>query len=189
MSNTAPKPSAPLRAKDSDVRWQSRIYQAFMTPINFVTFIISLYLIDNYHRAQRHRQHESNANSNNGRSWLHWLLYRERSSPYDSIDVHHGRPILQSTTTTLHHEIRVSDKENIHTSVREAGGSWFYQTKQRKLLRVEATEAFALRNSVLFVLCILIVSAGWGFWRTMVWFSTWGQKWIVFVSSGHADEP
>ncbi|KAI0104823.1 hypothetical protein GGR51DRAFT_521373 [Nemania sp. FL0031] len=179
MSASTPITSAPSRATANGVSGQSRIYQAIMTPINFVTFIVSLYLIDTHHRAQRYRQHERNANGNKGRPWLHWLLYSQRS-PYEMVNSSQTQVLQQSTTTTIRHETRVGDGDS---------GSWFYQTKQRKLLKVEATEAFALRNSVLFVLCVLAASVTWVFWRTMLWLATWGQRWIAFTSTRHADDP
>jgi hypothetical protein len=59
------------------------------------------------------------------------------------------------------------------SSKQVGGGPWFYHTKQKKLLRLEAEHAFALRNSVLFGLCLLAILAGWLLWRTTVWLAIW----------------
>ncbi|KAI1147864.1 hypothetical protein F4825DRAFT_435934 [Nemania diffusa] len=190
MSTTTPTTSAPLPASASNMGWQSRIYHAVMTPINFVTFILSLYLIDNHYRAQRHRQRPNSETSDSGRPWLHWLLFRQRSSPYDLVGGNRERTLLQSTNTTLRHDIRVRDEDNAHIApVKEAGNSWYYHTKQKKLFKVEVTEAFALRNPVLCALCILFIFISWVLWQTLVCLAIWGRTWVVFTSHSHTDDP
>lgn len=162
--------------------------QAVMTPINFVTFILSLYLIDSRYRARRHRQHQSNAESNSWMPWLHWLLYRRRPSPYDWVDSYQGQSSLHSQTTTLRREVIVSQaSDSSSVSIKETSDSWFYHTKQKKLFRMEAADAFALRNWVLVALCILAVSVGWVLWRTVVWSAALGKNWIVLASRRHGD--
>ncbi|KAI3342801.1 hypothetical protein F4824DRAFT_120330 [Ustulina deusta] len=160
MNATIPTRSTPLRA---------RADEAIATPINFIAFLVSLYLIDSRNRAQR----ESKASGNNRRTWLQGLLYRQSSSPYDWVDSYRGRPSPQSAyaTTARLHEARVGDEDAAPArSTRETGGrAWFYHTKQTKLFRVEAADAFALRNSVLLALGVLAVSVGWVLWRTTMW--------------------
>ncbi|KAI0859607.1 hypothetical protein F4860DRAFT_482560 [Xylaria cubensis] len=143
------------------VKWQSRIYNAVVTPITFVTFIISLYLIDNEYRAQRHQQHEADE-----RPWLHRFLYRRRSSPYDRV----GQSSLQSANTTHRHGAAgTKSEDDVSRPAKEAGDAWYYHTKQKKLFKLEAADAFALRDSVLFALCFLVVSVCWVLWRVVVW--------------------
>lgn len=162
--------------------------QAVVTPINFVTFILSLYFIDSRYRAQRHRQRESSAESNNRMPWLYWLLYRRRPSPYDWVDTYQGQSSLHSQSTALRHEVIVSHPgDSSSVSIKETSDSWFYHTKQKKLFRVEAADAFALRNWVLFALCIIAVSVSWLLWRTVVWSTALSKNWIVLASRRHGD--
>ncbi|KAI1118792.1 hypothetical protein F5Y14DRAFT_180228 [Nemania sp. NC0429] len=192
----------PSRARADDVRWQSKIYQAVMTPVNFVTFIVSLYLIDIRYQARRRLQHESgSAKGNDLMAWMHWLLYRRRPSPYDWVDGYQEQSSLHSqsttTTTTVRREVVVTtshtgdgdgDGDGSSLSVKETGDSWFYHTKQKKLFKVEAADAFALRRWVLFALCTLAVSAAWVLWRTVVFTIALGKNWIVLASrSRHGD--
>ncbi|KAI1356487.1 hypothetical protein F5Y01DRAFT_267522 [Xylaria sp. FL0043] len=169
MNPTTPTTDRPLRARaDQAKEQQSKIYQAIATPINFTVFLVSLYLIDTRNRAQRHRQPEGKASDSGQRTWLHWILYRRRGSPYDWVDSYQGQPVSQAAyTTTPRHEVRVKDVPT--GSTRETGDTWFYHTKQKKLLRVEAADAFALRNPVLLVLGVLAVSVGWVLWRMVMW--------------------
>ncbi|KAI1828106.1 hypothetical protein F4861DRAFT_490677 [Xylaria intraflava] len=189
MGNTVATTSVSPRAVNDEVRWQSRIYQAVMTPVNFVTFLVSLYFVDTQYRARRHRQHESNASISNGRYWLHKLLYRQEASPYDWVDTHQTQSSLQSTSITLRrHAVGAENpdpqttqtKQTISRYEQVAGRTaWFYQTKQTKLFKTEADDAFALRNPVLLCLCALVVAAGWALWRVMVWLVAWGRSGIV----------
>ncbi|KAI0817493.1 hypothetical protein GGR55DRAFT_21697 [Xylaria sp. FL0064] len=179
MNATTSTTDRPLRARTDQARGQqSKIYQAIATPINFIVCLVSLYLIDSRNRAQRHRQPEGKATDSSQRSWLHWLLYRQRGSPYDWVDTYQGQPVSQSAyTTTPRHEVRVKD---VTGSTRETGNTWFYHTKQKKLLRVEAADAFALRNPVLVVLGVLAISVGWVLGRTVMWLTAMVLRRVVF---------
>ncbi|KAI3329134.1 hypothetical protein HD806DRAFT_481808 [Xylariaceae sp. AK1471] len=171
MSTSASTTTATSRTGTDGVRWQSKIYQTIVTPINFVAFLLSLYLVDSHYRAQRHRQYKSNASKqdNNRRSWLHRLLYRQPSSPYDWVDEYEYQ--VRLSTSTFPREPRVRDE--VTRPLKQVGDPWFYHTKQKKLFRVEAEHAFALRDSVLFGLCVLAILAGWVLWRIIVWLAIW----------------
>ncbi|KAI1423958.1 hypothetical protein F5Y12DRAFT_499764 [Xylaria sp. FL1777] len=176
MNNTTtPTTSTPLRAKANEARWQSKIYHAVVTPINFITFLVSLYLVDSRNRAQRHRQPDSKASGNNGRTWLRRLLYSQPSSPYDWVDSYQER-------LSLRYEVRLQGEDAAPRATKDTEGPWFYHTKQKKLFRAEAADAFALRNSVLFALGLLAVSVGWVLWRTMMWLAARVLNWIVLAT-------
>ncbi|KAI1756678.1 hypothetical protein F4782DRAFT_483642 [Xylaria castorea] len=160
MSTAAPVLGARVGEK---VKWQSKIFNAVVTPLYFVTFLVSLYLIDNQYRAQRHHQHEANE-----RPWLHRFLYRPRSSPYDWVD----KSSPQSADTTHRQGASNKNADDVPRPTKEAGGAWYYHTKQKKLFKLEAADAFALRDSVLFALCFLVVSVGWVLWRMVIWLTT-----------------
>ncbi|KAI0548294.1 hypothetical protein F4679DRAFT_325514 [Xylaria curta] len=149
------------------VKWQSKIYNAVVTPINFVTFIVSLYLIDNQYRAQRYFQHEADETL-----WLHRLFSRQRSSPYDRVDNYQGQPSSPSANATHRNGTSNKHADDVPRPAKEAGDAWYYHTKQKKLFKLEAADAFALRNLVLLALCFLIVSVGWVLWWVVVWLIT-----------------
>lgn len=80
-----------------------------MTPVNFVTFLFSLLLIDLRYTMMRTHTHAAGTYSRLP-AWLHALIYRPRHS--------------------------------------EA----YYHSKQKKLMRMEAEEAFRFRNTMLVLL-------------------------------------
>ncbi|KAI0447412.1 hypothetical protein F4803DRAFT_322087 [Xylaria telfairii] len=161
MSTTAPALGARV---GEGVKWRSKIYKAIVTPINFVAFLLALYLIDNQYRAQRQDQHEANE-----RPWLHRFLYQQRSSPCNLVDNYQGPSSPQSANTTHRHGVGTRNVEDSSRSTKEAGDAWLSHTNQKKLLRREVADAFALRDSVLLALCVLAVLVGWVLWRMVAW--------------------
>jgi hypothetical protein len=89
-----------------------------MTPINLISFLISLTLIDlqySLKRASIHAYAESRLPT-----WLHALVYSQR--PYGHISADRS-------------------KTGQHTGSEQ----WHYSTKQKKLLKMEAEQAFRAR--------------------------------------------
>lgn len=90
---------------------------------------------------------------------------------------------------------RPSSPQSAHTSPHRAQGNdeatlpakcpneWFYHTKQKKLLRLEAANAFALRDSVLFVLVALAIFILWMIWRTVKWLTVWALHQMVLAKA------
>ncbi|OAR01992.1 hypothetical protein LLEC1_00096 [Akanthomyces lecanii] len=98
-----------------------------MTPINFVSFLISLVLVDiHYSRLRMHTHAESRTRLPN---WLHDLLYHKH--PYEG---------MRQRPSGLHE-------------------SWYYHSKQKKLMKLEAEDAFRLRSTVLVGLAV-VAAAG-----------------------------
>lgn len=110
-----------------------------MTPVIFVSFLVSLVWVDFRYSVMRSHNH-SDASSGMPR-WLHAVLYRE--APYQYVRVDRSQPANSSSTTD---------------------SKWYYHTKQRKLMRMEAEDAFRIRGSVLVVLGLLVVAASWAVW-------------------------
>lgn len=82
--------------------------------------------------------------------WLHTLLYRE--APYQYVRVDPSQPDAPTTG--------------------DEGARWHYHTKQRKLMKMEAEDAFRIRGSVLVVLGLFAVAATWLVWRVSWWLWT-----------------
>ncbi|KAI0164900.1 hypothetical protein GGR57DRAFT_450944 [Xylariaceae sp. FL1272] len=157
--------------------WPAKIHQAVMTPINFITFLISLYLVDSHYRAQRERQHR-NQNSSGSRPWLHRVLFRARS-PYNWVDDYGVTPANTASKATA------TTADKTQGRIEADRGHWFYHTNQKKLLRLEAADAFALRDSVFFGLCILALIGILTLLRTSLWLGTSASSWIATIRSGH----
>ncbi|KAJ4396856.1 hypothetical protein N0V93_001078 [Gnomoniopsis smithogilvyi] len=119
----------------------STIYKAVMTPVIFVSFVASLAWVDFRYTVMRSHIH-SDSTSRMPR-WLHTLLYRD--TPYQYVRVDRSK---QGTPMT-----------------RDEGTKWHYHTKQRKLMKMEAEDAFRIRGSVLVILGLLAVAATWIAWQ------------------------
>ncbi|KAI1486232.1 hypothetical protein F5X96DRAFT_673867 [Biscogniauxia mediterranea] len=174
-STTAVK--TPVRAsnngpEDVAVVTQWKIYDTIMTPVNFITFIISLYLVDNRYQEQRargghhHHHREQHYLSKIVPVWLHALLFRPRPQlqPYEWVtnntntNTNTNNDNIGDTTTTTTTASTSTSTNNPTKLPRRPDGMrrtsrgeerWYYHTKQRKLLRMEAADAFELRNAVL----------------------------------------
>lgn len=107
-----------------------------MTPVNFVSFLISLYLVDCHYHNQREHIY-SNSTQTRLPAWLHRIIFRPQ--PYAWVS---GGP---------------------QTPPNQNDRSWYYHTKQKKLMKMEATAAFEIRRSVLLALIVLVVGLIWGF--------------------------
>jgi hypothetical protein len=116
-----------------------------MTPIIFISFVVSLSLIDMRHSAQRSHYH---ADSHETRmpTWLHRIIYRYQRYRYVPVD-ENGKPVGKP----------VGD------------GKEYYHSHQRKLMRMEVAEAFEIRNSVVIALGLVSLGVLWGVWRLSIW--------------------
>lgn len=48
-----------------------------------------------------------------------------------------------------------------------ADSAWYYHSKQKKLLEMEAEEAFEVRNSVIALFGVAAIGAAWGAWYVL----------------------
>ncbi|KAI6093678.1 hypothetical protein F4821DRAFT_252680 [Hypoxylon rubiginosum] len=141
------------RAEASEER-QSSLYQAIMTPINFISFILSLYLVDSHYHVKRMQEHSERY----GRipswllpSWLDRLLFRPQ--PYGWVG--------QKST-------------NGPNSAKPE--RWYFHTKQRKLMRLEAADAFEMRRPVILTMSVVAICAIWAFWRLSQGVLAWSSS-------------
>lgn len=129
-----------------------------MTPLIFISFVVSLAIVDFRYSLRRSRyQTESSGNNDNTHrtttqtpSWLYQLVFKYRPYRY----------------------VAVSETTNTQPTAEEKSRSkWgtYYHTKQRKLLKMEAAVAFEIRSTVLALLGILSLGLFWGAWRVLSW--------------------
>lgn len=164
-----------------------------MTPLIFISFLVSLALVDLRYSAMRSHYHPdpdtvpwSGPNdphqTGSGRlpSWLHKLLFRYRPYRYEYVSPAPAEASAPTPTTpgstnagekkTEDGDGDGDDKGRYHGGI----GIWiwgdtYYRTKQRKLIKMEAADAFEIRSTVLAVLGLLGICFVWGAWRVFSW--------------------
>ncbi|KAI0135397.1 hypothetical protein F4814DRAFT_400926 [Daldinia grandis] len=136
---------------------QSSLYQviqAIMTPVHFISFLLSLYLVDcHYHdkRIQEHSERYSRLPAWLLPSWLDRLLFSPH--PYGWVD-----------------------RKKQGAAPGSAGNKerWYYHTKQKKLMKMETADAFEMQRTVLLGLGVVGLFAVWVVWRlsagALAWF-------------------
>lgn len=113
-----------------------------MTPIIFISFIVSLTYVDFRHSSDRAHYHADMDDSRMPR-WLHRVLYRHRRYEYVPVDKD-GKPLQRNADS-------------------------HYHSKQRKLMKMEAAQAFEIRNTVLIILGFIAMTVLWGVWKILCW--------------------
>lgn len=108
-----------------------------MTPIIFVSFLFSLAWVD--FRYSIMRSHSHSEEPSQLPRWLHRITYREAPYKYVKVDAAYTKD-------------RAGSGE---------GARWYYHSKQRKLMKMEADDAFQIRGTVLVALGLLAVAATW----------------------------
>lgn len=146
-----------------------------MTPLIFISFLVSLAIVDFRYSVLRSHYHAEPPPSEGGDGdphqtatsksrtppWLHRLLFKYR--PYRYV------PVSRATTGAGSQEMKADGEGR---SVEEKShGLWgtYYHTKQRKLMKMEAADAFEIRSTVLVVLGVLSVCLLWSLWRVSSW--------------------
>ncbi|KAK2040531.1 hypothetical protein LZ31DRAFT_40846 [Colletotrichum somersetense] len=141
-STTATKVTATRGDSDVGAIRQSTLYKVVATPIIFVSFLLSLAWVDIRYTIKRSRNHSQGGWMP---SWLHNVVYR--SSPY--------------------HYVQVRDQKNPKPTGEKE--EWYYHSKQKKLMRMEADDAFQMRGYVLAVLALVSLTVFWGVWLVSSW--------------------
>ncbi|KAK8874914.1 hypothetical protein PGQ11_005428 [Apiospora arundinis] len=108
---------------------QSKLYRMVMTPVNLISFILGLWLVDLKYRCQRgHNHSRTSSSSASSSAWYSpaWLWKPRREQPYDWVGGAGPTPVRKQNEDRF-----------------------YYHTKQKKLMRMEAAEALQLRNRVI----------------------------------------
>ncbi|KAF7544773.1 hypothetical protein G7Z17_g9689 [Cylindrodendrum hubeiense] len=121
----------------------STLYSMVMTPVNLVVFLLSLALVDlRYTLARTSNSHGGAGDAPSGfvHQWLsRWLPSWVAQRLDRLVSLFRGQPYRDPRDAS--------------------GGRWHYHSKQKKLLKMEADEAFQLRGTVLAVLVVLAAAA------------------------------
>ncbi|PNY27866.1 Uncharacterized protein TCAP_02199 [Tolypocladium capitatum] len=144
-SATTPPAMAAGRKADVETSRQTRepstLYKLVVTPVAFISFLLALALVDLRYSLVRLRSH-AQAPSRLP-AWLYALLFRQQ--PYrESLRGRHRGP--SSSSSPLY--------PSSSSSSQQGSTQWHYHNNQRKLIEMEAAEAFEIRDTVLVVLAL-----------------------------------
>ncbi|KAH9221693.1 hypothetical protein DL95DRAFT_421582 [Leptodontidium sp. 2 PMI_412] len=161
-----PSPTAPK---------ESAVSRLLITPITFLSFLLSLALIDSHNHRLRTKTHSHSPSRSQPttllgriRNFLHRLVWKEvDAGPY---------AYVRSLNLTVAAD---GQERSASSSPSRRGGEkdepWHWHTKQRKMMRAEVEDAFKVRKWVVIFLVLMAVSGigllfmmgRWmvGFWR------------------------
>jgi hypothetical protein len=142
-----------------------------VTPLVLISFLVSLALVDLRHSARRGQYHaEPDVDAGNQQHggglplprWLHRVVYRYRPYRYDKVGGAGPSPAVSPGSlggpgTPGSSGIGGGEAED------------YYHSKQRKLMKMEAAEAFEIRGTVLVVLSLMSLVGVWVAWRAVCW--------------------
>ncbi|KAK0754015.1 hypothetical protein B0T18DRAFT_312952 [Schizothecium vesticola] len=164
MSAKAPLAPVSGNAGDAGPARQSTLYKLIITPLIFVSFLISLTIIDLRHSARRAHFHSDHQPERPGTSrfplWLHRIIYHRRQDAPPSTDEH---------TPPVTPWDGAGDRDG------------YYHSKQRELMKMMADEAFEIRSAVLMALVVGGLGVLVGVWKAVGWgVGVWGgHGWML----------
>ncbi|KAK0119240.1 hypothetical protein ONS95_008094 [Cadophora gregata] len=154
---------------------ESAISRLLITPITFVSFLLSLALIDSQNHRLRTKTHSHSPSRTQPttllghiRDSLHGLVYKEvDQGPYAYVRspnlIVNAREGLRERSASGSRSPRRSGERE-----REKAEPWHWHTKQRKMMRAEVEDAFKVRKWVV-VFLVLVAVFGVGSLVMMGW--------------------
>lgn len=135
-----------------------------MTPLLFVSFLVSLALVDLRHQARRAHFHAADpARPSRLPRWLHRLVFRRhgglRGGPPPPPPPGRGAAGAVGPGAG-----GVDDGER-----EEKKEENYYHSKQKQLMKMQAAEAFEIRDWVLVVLAVVGLVVVWAAWKVLAW--------------------
>lgn len=170
MSSSTEKPRAvaPRPPKQSRL---SKLYDAVMTPLYVISFLISLRVVDFYYAQVRSHSHAEE--SSRLPRWIHRLLFRPALYQYK---------VVTKTSTTVKETTAKptsAEKSGVVAQAKEAahgvtnGHKVEYTTSrmERRLVRMETEDAFRIRDRVLLLMGVMSIAAvaSFGWFCLLVW--------------------
>ncbi|PQE12680.1 ATP phosphoribosyltransferase protein [Rutstroemia sp. NJR-2017a BBW] len=129
----------------SEAPKESAIVKLLVTPVTFISFLISLFLIDSHNNSLRFHQHSSSYRPpktlyGRSKAFIHNLVFKPQ--PYTYIRSPYREP-------PPGREERREDEP------------WHWHTKQRKMMKMEVSDAFEVRHTVLAGMLVTVCGMTW----------------------------
>jgi hypothetical protein len=137
----------------------------FITPLTFLSFLLSLALIDSRNHTARTHQHSPPSPSSRLPSFLQSLFYHKTQIPASSPYAYISSPDLKGEGTKRVNGERKDGREQ---------EPWHWHTKQRQQMKAEFSDAFRIRKWVVWGLVLSgavgVLAVGMG--------AVWVWRWV-----------
>ncbi|KAK4128239.1 hypothetical protein N657DRAFT_561766 [Parathielavia appendiculata] len=152
-------PPVPVSANQGDARRPREppaLYKLIMTPLMFISFLVSLALVDLRYSALRAHYHAGPSQSSRLPRWLHRLVYRYQPYRYVTVADPLGSPGRSPASPGSPGSPGIEGED-------------YYHSKQRKLMKMEAAEAFEIRGWVVTVMGLVSMGVFWAGLKLVCW--------------------
>ncbi|KAH7417365.1 hypothetical protein BKA64DRAFT_298917 [Cadophora sp. MPI-SDFR-AT-0126] len=178
MSSPPRSPIPQIRSAPPEAPKESAVSRLLITPITFLSFILSLALIDSHNHHLRTKTHSHSPSRSQPttllgriRTSLHGLIWKEvDQGPYAYVRSPNLDPNVGQGSRERSASGSRSPRRRSGDGVREKEKDepWHWHTKQRKMMRAEVEDAFKVRKWVV-VFLVLVAFTGLGLLGTMGW--------------------
>ena len=154
-------------------------FQLLIAPLTFISFLISLALIDsqNYNRRAHSHSPSRPAPTNaygKTKNFIHSMFFRP-ASPYAYVKSPH---------------IQAADAKDFKEESEPRDQPWYWHTKQRKMMKAEVADAFKIRKWVLVSLFAISAGSVFGTFILVRWcLEIWGSLNTRYGGSSTSSTP
>jgi len=163
--------NSPLASPKPPEKQDNILRRFFITPLLSVSFILALYIVDRRQRHYRAREHPSQTDGASA-GWF------SGPQPYQFAGDGTWRkgPTLKMTLPAQDGTSDGIDARD--TRILSKGEQWIVRKKHRKVARVQMEDAFELRDKLVWVVGVIVVSSlgllGFGVQKAVLWYFRFG---------------
>jgi hypothetical protein len=139
-------------------------YKIVLTPVLFISFILSLSFVNIRDRANRTYSHS-------GTSFLAYLYPSSWLDPEPYQDPDNSTWGRKGATTHVEPSDAISPKSSVSPTEggKKSKRSWHLNKKIRKMAKLEVSDAFEMRGRVIVVMLVMMALASVGLWMSGKW--------------------
>ncbi|RFU26173.1 hypothetical protein B7463_g10174, partial [Scytalidium lignicola] len=164
-----------VKSLEASIAKESAIAKWIIAPLTFLSFLFSLAIIDTQNQAARTASHRGQRPSDSGVGLsLFWrLLYGDTHGPYAYVRSPAERSEGRDAAAAAGKNDGGAEKEG-----------WYFHTKQRKLMKMEVSDAFRIRKRVALGMILVSVVMAWLNWVLLRYVTRLGMRWMSKFMAG-----
>ncbi|KAF2854655.1 hypothetical protein T440DRAFT_464794 [Plenodomus tracheiphilus IPT5] len=161
------RPSSPENPPGEEE--ESIITKIILTPILFISFIISLFLVNHRNRARRSKAHTTYSSILSYLAPSSWLDPEPYQDPTDSTWGRQGAPGHVEPHDALGPSKDASTEDQPSPTKKKKKTAWHLNNKIRKVAKLEISDAFEMRGRVIAMMLFMIVLGSVAMWMSTRW--------------------